>query len=381
MVDKNNENDAIEQKKETNKSAPGNSFTNIKDFLYALIHFIIVLFIYFSCSGLMLYLCKLAQSNILPTDSNCYPYSNNMPNIAEIDTNIFTTLFSDPQMSMKLRFPYNETNASNKLLEAISSYRNDPKSIFLANYFTSIIESLVQFNYSFLNVVMNTFNGLPEIITVLLGPIITFVLLIVFGFVNFFYLIYLWFMKMTWFFKKNTASENDAQANWSDVSVLDPINFGIGFVLVIAFIIMFFLGFAVIGLIPIVIFLYCLLSCAFYNSTLNGKNAGISTVIKEIFLNYKLVIVGILCLKTIMLAFQKLGVVPGGFAILTVLLVYVGVISFDIFKPVEETGLTPVTSFDQAKKTCSRSTGGFMGQSGGGNLTKELKKLNKLFKK
>ena len=47
----------------------------------------------FLIGGLGLYTTKVAQSNILPTEHNCYPYENDKPTIDPIDCNIFETLF------------------------------------------------------------------------------------------------------------------------------------------------------------------------------------------------------------------------------------------------------------------------------------------------
>ena len=55
-------------------------------------------------------------------------------------------------------------NLLNNNLELLREYRNESKSHFLANYFISIIESLVQFNYSSFNSILNALNGLPELL-------------------------------------------------------------------------------------------------------------------------------------------------------------------------------------------------------------------------
>ena len=41
----------------------------------------LIIVIYFFLGGLVLYGCKIGQSNILPTDENCYPYTNLKPEI------------------------------------------------------------------------------------------------------------------------------------------------------------------------------------------------------------------------------------------------------------------------------------------------------------
>ena len=56
----------------------------IKEYVIAIAYFIVIILVYFSFSGFTLYLCKLAQSNIMPTDINCFPYENYEPEINPI---------------------------------------------------------------------------------------------------------------------------------------------------------------------------------------------------------------------------------------------------------------------------------------------------------
>ena len=50
----------------------------------------LAIIIYYGFSGALLYSCKLAQSNILPTEIKCEPYTEYKPTIQEKQTNIFT---------------------------------------------------------------------------------------------------------------------------------------------------------------------------------------------------------------------------------------------------------------------------------------------------
>ena len=71
-------------KKKENTTTPTTNLKNIGNFLLLLAYFILGIVVYFSFSGLVLYACKLAQSNILPTDINCAPYTTQDPAIKEI---------------------------------------------------------------------------------------------------------------------------------------------------------------------------------------------------------------------------------------------------------------------------------------------------------
>jgi hypothetical protein len=121
---------------------------------------------------------------------------------------------------------------------------------------------------------------------------------------------------------------------------------------------------------------------------MNDKKISTFTVIKEVLKYYKLTIVGIISFFVIALAFSKLGILPGIFSIITLGLIYWGIISINIFKPITETNLSPSVSYEQATKKCSvakskENKHGFLynlliGQKGG-DITKELKKINKNF--
>ena len=105
---------------------------------------------------------------------------------------------------------------------------------------------------------------------------------------------------------------------------------------------------------PCLAVLWCLISCITYKSVLNGKSITIAKIIQDIFKHYKVTIMGVLSFFIIVSAFRNLGSVSGLFAILTLVLIYFGIISINIFKPITtEENLTKITSYNQAKKTCS----------------------------
>lgn len=386
----------IDDKKNEEKNK---TTANFKDTLYSffisLIISILIILSYFSYSGLILYVCKLSQSNILPNEEKCYPYTDLKPSIQEIKTNIFTT-FTEPQMSMKLEFPYNSYNSSNLVLDMLREYKENPSSNFLANYFISIVENLIQFNYASINKIMNIMNGLPEMLIILFGPIFSGILFVFWLFINQLYVIYLWFVNMYWFFKKNSninnENENDIKPRkpkWDDVTIITPVDWGLSIALVILFIILFFVGYPFIAILPFLCLSWCLLSTTTYKGIMNNKNVTSLNVIKNVFKYYKLTIISIISFFMVSLAFSKLGTIPGIFSIITIILVYFGFIAIDIFKPIDETNLSPLTSYEQAKKICNyksipKEKHGLLynlliGQKGGG-FTKELKKISEHLK-
>ena len=376
----------IDGKKKEDSSVE--SYTSkVMGFMFSVVVIFIIILLYFSSSSLILFVCKLSQSNILPTDPKCAPYTSTHPDInpSPIQTNIFTT-FTEPEMSMKLEIPYDEYNSKNKIIDMFREYKEKPSSNFLANYFISITEMLMQFDYSMINVIMNFFNTLPESIIVGFGPIFVAFLFSLGILFNGLYFIYLWFFNMGWFFKTNTNVSGEGKPEWVDVTLMSPINLFLSVVLVILFAIIFFLGFSFISFIPFATIFWCVFSCLFYKGKMNGKSVMSFSMIKETLKHYKISFVIAISIFVILLAFSKLGTIPGIFSIATVLLIYWGVIGIDIFYPVKETNLSQSVSYEQAIKKCPLITKntekhGFLynlifGQKGG-NITKQLKKIGK----
>ena len=377
---------AIDDKKEENSSQDSNDyFSNIISFVLTVIVLFIIIAIYYTSSGFILYACKLAQSNILPTDVHCFPYGETKPDIQPIKTNIFTT-FTDPQLSMKMSFPYNDYNSSNKILDMFREYKNEPRSNFLANYFISIMEAIIQFNYSSFNTILNMLNELPEVLLVIFGPIIVGFLSTIIFLLDHLYLLYLWFANMGWFFKTNTNNSATGLPKWEDVTFIEPFNFTCAVWLVILFIILFFFSLPLLSIVASLSMAWCMFSCITYKAEMYGKSITVFEIVKDIFKYYKLPIMGILSFFVILNAFSKLGTVPGIFSLIVLILIYFGIIAIDIFKPISQENLSPLTSYSQAKKTCnyketSKEKHGLLydilfGQKGG-NLAKELKNINK----
>jgi FtsH-binding integral membrane protein len=381
-----NDTSTIDKKKEQDLSSNSvKTYTSkVVGFVISVVVAILIVLLYFSGSSLILFMCKVAQSNILPSEPNCAPYTDTEPTInpSPIKTNIFTT-FSDPEMSMKMEIPY-DINSKNKLIEIFKDYKQKPSSNFLANYFISISESLLQFNYGAINLIMNLMNStFPEPLVIGLGPIICGFLYVFGVLVNILYFIYLWFANMSWFFKTNTNDTGDGKPQWEDVTITTPVNWCLGVALAILFIFFLVGGFPIVSILPMVFFHNSIIASLFTKAIVGGKQITSLWVIKETLKYYKVTIVSIISIFVVLLAFSKLGSVPGVFSTLTLGLIYWGIINIDLFNPIKETNLSPSVSNNQAVKKCAnvqktQTKHGFFGfgQKGGG-ITKELKKLGK----
>ena len=381
MSDTTTNTSAIDEKKQSTTTTPTVMSSKIGNYVVSVVVVILMVLFYFSCGGLILYLCKLAQSNILPTELNCAPYTDTKPDIKPIQTNIFT-VGGEEGSSMKLQFPY-DLNKENMILDMFKKYKDKSSSSFLANYFIAITEKLIEFNYSSINTIMDAMNNmLPEAVIITLGPIVS-AFLYAFGLlINQIYFIYLWFTNMSWFFKHNSNDTGNGLPKWEDVTLVSPIDWCFGVGLVFLFIFFIFLGYPILTFIPIFAYHNSLISSFFYKGIMNNKTVTSLTIILNVLKYYKISVVTIISIFVILLAFSNLGIIPGVFSVLTLGLIFWGVISFDMFKPIEENNLSPLVSYKQATKTCPNKVikqksfleGLFLG---GGNITKEIKKVGK----
>ncbi len=362
--------------KKNNISNNSSIFTsNIFNMGKSILTYIIYLIIYIFYAGQILKFCKLAQSNILPTDSTCFPYTNSKPTITHITSNIFI----NKDKSMKINFPYDDYNSSNFIIDAFRNYKNTPTANFLLMYFISIIERLMSFNYASKNYILNLMNNLPEIIIILLGPIIYNLFAFFILFIEGFYFIYLWYSNMNWFFKTNSASETDSKPSWSSVSFYDLLNFCIGLWLVFIFTILFIIFYFMIPFLSLIVIytsLWCSLSFYGYKSKLNGTNNNIGL---EIFKFYKITIQSIISIIVIYSAYKNLGGSGLIYAILSLILV-IYLHMTNLFYPIHIEGLSPLIEVEQAKKICKKSDmANKILQGGSKNLIREIEKLkNKL---
>lgn len=178
----------------------------------------------------------------------------------------------------------------------------------------------------------------------------------------------------------------NGKPEWEDVTILNPIKWGFGALISILFIFMLLFGFPILAILPIILFNNSIITTLLMKTIMNGKQISSFTIIKETLKHYKLSIVTIISLFVVLFAFSNLGVVSGFFSLLVLSLIYWGIISIDVFNPIKENNLTKLVSYNQAIKKCetinkNSDKHGFLynmmfGQKGG-NLIKQLKKINK----
>jgi len=378
--------DAIDGKKGEDTESTDNLGKDIGKFLLSLVIIIFCLILYFSSAGSVLYGCKVAQANILPTDEKCMPYESNTPNIQPIKINIFETMFKEPALSQKISFPYARNN-TNTILDMLRECKQKPNTSNLTAYFISIIESLFVFNFSSYNTFLNLLNQVPESIILIFGPIIMLFYSLFLLFADFFYVIYLWFYQMSWFFSVNTNTSDIGKPKWQ--SSIAPSKLAIGCFLVIAFSILFWVGLLLIPFIPFIsptVMLICIGTILSCKGEMNDNVVSVLSIIKDVFKYNKVTVSSVISFFVILCAFANLGSLPGIISIVVVCLIYFGMFSIDIFNSINEENMSKVVSYDQAKRTCKisksaeimnffKSLNPFNG--GGKKLTDEIKKLNK----
>jgi hypothetical protein len=393
MATSNSDTQQLDEKKQDQKSSSATTSTkgiqNIGTFLLSVFFTILLIVGYLIFGSVILYECKLAQTNILPTSLECYPYTETYPQIQKSLTNIFITN-TDPQESVKLAFPYDKTNTKNIILDAFRKYKEHPKSNFFINYIIANLEGLINYSNNALNVFFNLLNRMPEILIIILGPIISSLYFGLVPIIGIFVFIYNYFFEMKWFFKENTNTNSNNKPDWSDVTLLEPLGYGSALFLVFIFFILFWiLLFTVTPMIVILVFYVSLFMTFGYKGEIDSKKVTILTIIKDVFKYYKVAISVVFSIMIVISAFGNLGTLPGVFSILTVLLIYFNFIPIKIFESIKATNVTALSSFEQATKICNETikpqktffenVENFFNIKGGG-IGKELKRLNRKMK-
>ena len=195
---------------------------------------------------------------------------------------------------------------------------------------------------------------------------------------------------MGWFFKTNTNDSGKGTPKWEDVTFAWNFRYWSAIALAIIFVMGFFFALPVISILAAFSMSWCIFSCIAYKGEMGGKIISALPIIKDTFKYYKTIIMSILSFFVVTSAFNKLGLVPGIFSIITVILIYFGIISIDLFNTSSKENLSPLVSFSQAKKTCNfketlseipKEKHGLLyslifGQKGG-SITKEIKEIGK----
>ena len=265
-------------------------------------------------------------------------------------------------------------------------YKDEPNSNNIANYFISLIESLMCFNYSAINLCLQKLNLLPESIIILLGPIIMpFILFFIFFFDNI-YLIYLWFSNFGWLFKINeniilnteiNETNKSDKPKWKYTTLEEPIAYAWAlFLLLIFFILFWFVLFLALPVLPFITLTICVVSCLFYKGVINNEPVYLFDIIVDVFKYNKVTIMIIISLFSVFFAFTNLNSITGWLSIVFILLIYFDLININLFKNILPMDLSyPVVSSNVAPKTPIVGAIELLSKGGNHLLTAEKKAL------
>ena len=393
-----------------------NTGSNVGNFIVTTLITIVIIILYFVISGLTLYGCKAAVSGILPTNSAFYPYTNTGKVIkGEIVSNIFTT-YTDPPLSEKISFfPKGDDAKQNfGLINYLRKLNTDKDASNFTKYYIDIITCLMSLDYWLLDKTLGFLNNAPELLIVLFGPIILHILSMVMILINYIYLMFLWFYKMTWFFRKSTSTATTKEGSnqdtkyvkegmfWGFIDIITSAIFGtsrtsepkqasggeyvdtfFGFFCALLLVWMFSILFIIFlligwGFFPVMLAHNCMISTFCLKTEINNKKASGFTVVHNLFRFYKSIIMGLISFVFVSSTFSFLGNSAGLAALIVVILIIFVDTGISMFKTEKIDGLT--IALENQPTTSGGNKINKIIQSGG-DSKEFFKQINKLTKK
>jgi hypothetical protein len=242
--------------------------TNIKalpgdpvGFITTLVGKIFHLFITIAIGSLILYSCKVAQANILPTSKECFPYTDIIAELTEKVINIDVVKNTDlGDVATKIVFPYKENMIplEGGILGLLKSMIDGPDANVFGLYLAKGLQGVISLNLSMLNSVYSLINSFfPEWFIIFVIPYIMLIICIGIVLLNGIYLAIMWFYNMRYFISEPTTSP-DGKTTWKKGNLFTLMNLFIMYVVII----IGGLLFMVVGtaLIPLVSIFICILS-------------------------------------------------------------------------------------------------------------------------
>ena len=285
-------------------------------FLLVLLVIIFIILYVFISGSIAVYLSKLGGADILPTNTNFFPYTNVKPPIIPSNTHIFT--------NSNIIFPYDSYNSSNYLLNGTRKYKETLQSSFyliyiFMTYFITIYENMVQFNYAAINFGLYLMSQIPnDTVILLFGPTILTILTCMISFINPIYFIFTWFASLKTFFEFEKNAEQlernaDFKGIWKSLNII--LNIGLVPISIICALwmawIMFFMFFFSMWWTFSVAFIILLLvnwSCYFYVASINGVNVTILSTILGLFKFYKFYLMILISFIILVMSFLNFGI-------------------------------------------------------------------------
>jgi hypothetical protein len=375
----------------TDEEKQTTTINQIKQFVLSIISFIVLFFIVFLTGTTLLYSCKVGQANVLPTDKDCFPFTNADADVQKIPINIHNVHLPDNKTgSEKMFFDY-QKNKGDSFLSILREINQNPDQSSFVLYFTSILQNVVLFNYQLLNFVLNSLNSnISETAIVFLTP---FLLppLFFFGLVcNWVLFFYNWFAQLGWFFKKNVNQTKEGVPDWKDIQVLEPLRYGFSIFLSFWFIIFaFVLLFIPIPIvIAVFVFIYTLVKPLFAQGEKAEKPYSLFSFMNDTIKYHTSTIMYIMSFLIVLTSFSTFGNIVGFLSLVVFLIFYFKIIPLPLFQEVMPSmeNLTTLASYKQAKKICKKVAKGHgsllnqltLGLMKGGSNAKFINSVSKI---
>jgi hypothetical protein len=348
------------KKNATQSQSENNTGNQILTYTKSIIYAIIILLLIICIGTSILYSCKVAQSNILPTDLLCNPYNNTsfmIPDIKEININV--TNINETQQSEKIKFLY-ENNNKNIILDTLQKMSKNLKVKPIIMYFITILENLLCFIYNSLNVYLNFLNtSVSESLIIFGTPFITLMYLSFIYLLSWGYLIILFFTKMFWIFRINT-NNSSKDVNKTDYFKQVSLFSSNGIIsIIIAMILLSFIVVFITVIFPVLVFvslIYCFLSTVTMTSTrvIGGTDYNYINALTDVFYYKKSLISYIIAYIVISKAFNIFGNNGGIISLIIVLLIYFKILKIPLFNSPEldPSKFGDLSDYIMAEKSC-----------------------------
>jgi hypothetical protein len=308
--------------------------------------------------SIVLYSCKVAQTNLLPTCSSASPYTNVPSQVQDILVDINIVKTSKGDFSTKLHFPVDEN--STKINQGALGYLRNmiygPKTNVFNLYIASTLQSVLSLNFNIINTVYNFLNSsIYETIIILFGGYVAFFLFFIMLLINGIYLSILWFYNIYLLFSEKT--DNGTSTSWTDGAMWGILSWYWAIFYIFIFIIAFFVvGGLIISLASIILPIFCL----FFPITIlsrypdTNKKYGLSETIKNVIKFKMNIILMLVSLYVVLNANSNFGNYATLVAILACGLLYVFSNVYKSYtpKPIDRSSFG-LGDYVQATKVCN----------------------------
>jgi hypothetical protein len=183
------------------------------------------LILVFIVGSRVVYACKVAQANLFPTNMECFPYTDVMPEFEEknpeVSIDVIKIYNKDSKTyesySTKLIFSTEEDNLKQYFLDHLRKMAKNPKISRLAMYMVDVLNNLFSSNFGAVSFILNIMNSmLTESMIIILGPIILYYLVIGAYLVNMVLGIIVFIICAGRLLQKNTNNDSDDSEDKTD---------------------------------------------------------------------------------------------------------------------------------------------------------------------